>query len=72
MQKIIGTDNSSEKTVVSNISLICYIYVIGNPVICQTLLCVLFYLCPSTCISDFVAALLAKLLFVTVHVITSC
>lgn len=70
MQKIIGTDNSSEKSVVSNISLICYIFVIGNPVICQTLLCVLFYLCPS--ISDFVAALLAKLLFVTVHVITSC
>lgn len=68
--QIIGTDNSSEKSVVSNISLICYIYVIGNPVICQTLLCVLFYLCPS--ISDFVAALLAKLLFVTVHVITSC
>lgn len=70
MQKIIGTDNSSEKSGVSNISLICYIYVIGNPVICQTLLCVLFYLCPS--ISDFVAALLAKILFVTVHVITSC
>lgn len=57
MQKIIVNDNSSEKSVQSNISLICYICNRKSSYLSNITVCGVF-LCPS--ISDFVAALLAK------------